>query len=173
MRFLFSPYGRTNRKGIWFFTLIYVVLSGASVVLDQLVDTFSEEMSLGLFESLISLFFLWPSIAVSVRRFHDLNMTGWWVLWFSLLSILLGAIASIVTWNSFGFGLEGVESLDENTPIAEYPVFLWILIGAASIPWLFGAILLYFFPGKKGETRFELDRRQTDEQTDQSPPWID
>ena len=38
-----------------------------------------------------------PSIAVSVRRLHDREMTGWWYLGFIILSAipLIGLLASI------------------------------------------------------------------------------
>jgi uncharacterized membrane protein YhaH (DUF805 family) len=39
-----------------------------------------------------------PSIAVNVRRFHDRDMSGWWVVGFAVLGALpyVGWIASIV-----------------------------------------------------------------------------
>lgn len=54
-------------------------------------------LSLGLY-GLFALFAFIPSIAVTVRRLHDRDMSGWWYLGFTLAGILplVGLIASLV-----------------------------------------------------------------------------
>jgi uncharacterized membrane protein YhaH (DUF805 family) len=37
-----------------------------------------------LFASLLFLLFGLPNIALTIRRFHDLNKSGWWFLWILL-----------------------------------------------------------------------------------------
>jgi uncharacterized membrane protein YhaH (DUF805 family) len=69
--FLFNPHGRISRKGYAIgFLLPYMVLA----VLPGLFLALTGPASLVL--TLIGLFFFWPSIAVSVKRFHDLGRTG-------------------------------------------------------------------------------------------------
>ena len=41
------------------------------------------------FYTIISLILLCPSFAVEVRRFHDMNLSGWWAL---LLEICIGIL---------------------------------------------------------------------------------
>ncbi len=45
-----------------------------------------------LFYGIIFLILLCPSYAVTVRRFHDMNLSGWWVL---LLEICVGTLTYI------------------------------------------------------------------------------
>ncbi len=60
--------GRARRKEYWIFTLVNLLIS---VILSN-VFTF-----LG---TLFSLAILLPSIAVGIRRLHDIGRTGWWLL---------------------------------------------------------------------------------------------
>jgi len=52
------------------------------------------EIYLGLLGTLYSLAVLIPSIAVSVRRLHDINRSGWWLL-IGLIPII-GAIILLI-----------------------------------------------------------------------------
>lgn len=36
----------------------------------------------------VMLGFIWPMISFSIRRFHDRRMSGWWLLWFTILSLV-------------------------------------------------------------------------------------
>ncbi len=83
--------GRARRTEYWMFTLVNFVI----VVLLSLIDTFlgtggfhassggggiSASANLGLLGGLYTLAVLLPSIAVSVRRLHDTDRSGWWFL---------------------------------------------------------------------------------------------
>ena len=81
--------GRARRKEYWMFFLVYALLSGSitAVVmgLDWVVDfvtrgRWADSFSLeaGLTLGVFALIHLLPSIAVTVRRLHDTNRTGWW-----------------------------------------------------------------------------------------------
>lgn len=65
--------GRARRKEYWMFTLVNLVVS---LVL-YLADLF---VTMGLLSVLYSLAILVPSIAVTIRRLHDTNRSGWWFL---------------------------------------------------------------------------------------------
>jgi len=72
--------GRARRKEYWFFALFNAIFVFALTVIDisaGLYDVFAE---IGLLSGLYSLAVLLPSIAVSVRRLHDIGRTGWWLL---------------------------------------------------------------------------------------------
>ena len=72
--------GRARRKEYWFFALFNAIIVFALTVIDisaGLYDAFAE---IGLLSGLYSLAVLLPSIAVSVRRLHDIGRTGWWLL---------------------------------------------------------------------------------------------
>jgi uncharacterized membrane protein YhaH (DUF805 family) len=85
--------GRSRRKEYWYFVLFVVIITVALNMLDLLVGTHTRS-GVGVLSSLFSLAVLIPSIAVSVRRLHDIDRTGWWVL-ISLVP-LIGWIVLVV-----------------------------------------------------------------------------
>ena len=101
--------GRARRSEYWYFLLFSAVLSIASQIanLDEVV----------LFLSLV--LFL-PSLAVSVRRLHDIDRSGWWLL-ISLIP-LVGMIVLIVwackpgTLGANRFGDDPLESTQLTLP---------------------------------------------------------
>ena len=73
-------YGRARRREYWMFVLFNVLISLALGIIDNVIGTYSAEMHTGLFEGIYSLAVLVPSLAVTVRRLHDTNRSGWWLL---------------------------------------------------------------------------------------------
>ena len=86
--------GRARRKEYWMFFLISALISIVLTLLDILLGTYSVEYEAGLFSGLYSLLILIPSIAVVVRRLHDSDRSGWWIL-ISLIP-LIGVIVLFV-----------------------------------------------------------------------------
>ncbi len=72
--------GRSRRKEYWYFVLFVVIVSIVLSLIDSLSGTYHSESGTGLLSGIFSLAILIPSIAVSVRRLHDIGRTGWWVL---------------------------------------------------------------------------------------------
>lgn len=72
--------GRARRQEYWLFVLLYVILSIVAGVIDAVLGTEAVTLILGLA-------LLIPSVAVLIRRLHDLDRTGWWAL-FMFLPIL-------------------------------------------------------------------------------------
>ncbi|MDR0246914.1 MAG: DUF805 domain-containing protein [Burkholderiales bacterium] len=66
--------GRAGRPEFWFFALFYFLIA-IVVGLIEAVIGISPLLFL-----LLSLAFLLPSLAVTVRRFHDQDRSGWFVL---------------------------------------------------------------------------------------------
>jgi uncharacterized membrane protein YhaH (DUF805 family) len=87
-------HGRARRKEFWFFQLFFTLGSIALNVFDVFAGSYSEDYGYGLFGGLFSLAMLLPALAVSVRRLHDTDRTGWWVL-LGLIPII-GIIVLIV-----------------------------------------------------------------------------
>src|SRR5690606_13737347 len=61
---------------------------------DGITGTFSEATGMGLLGGIYALAVLIPSLAVSVRRLHDTDRSGWWLL--IALVPLIGAIVLLV-----------------------------------------------------------------------------
>jgi uncharacterized membrane protein YhaH (DUF805 family) len=72
--------GRARRSEYWYFVLVYILILVALAFVDGLVGTLNEEAGIGLFSGLFALGTLVPGLAVAVRRLHDTNRSGWWVL---------------------------------------------------------------------------------------------
>jgi uncharacterized membrane protein YhaH (DUF805 family) len=72
--------GRSRRKEYWYFVLFTVLISIALNIIDGLTGTYDVGAGVGLLGGIFGLAILIPSIAVSVRRLHDIDRTGWWVL---------------------------------------------------------------------------------------------
>lgn len=89
--FLFNPQGRISRKGWWLgYLLPYLAISIALSVLEGVSGIFAA-VSL-----LVGAFYLWPGlVAVPVKRFHDLGMTGFWQLGFAAANLIV-TIALVV-----------------------------------------------------------------------------
>jgi uncharacterized membrane protein YhaH (DUF805 family) len=78
--------GRAARSESWFWALFAFLLTSAGGIIDQaLVDS-----ETGLVAPLVSLALLVPGLAVAVRRLHDIDRTGWWVLIaFTIIGVIL------------------------------------------------------------------------------------
>jgi uncharacterized membrane protein YhaH (DUF805 family) len=87
--------GRARRSEYWFFVLfsclIVIALGAAGLYVAKLTGgppTLAEYLV-----DFFSLLIFIPSLAVSVRRLHDIGMNGWWVL---LNFVPLGGLVLIV-----------------------------------------------------------------------------
>jgi uncharacterized membrane protein YhaH (DUF805 family) len=72
--------GRSRRMEYWYFVLfnlvVYIVLS----LIDGLLGTYNIVSGVGLLSGIYALAVLIPTLALWVRRLHDIDRTGWWVL---------------------------------------------------------------------------------------------
>ncbi|MDZ7906268.1 MAG: DUF805 domain-containing protein [Cypionkella sp.] len=100
--------GRASRSEYWWFGLGFMLYMLAATALFFLVNGatggFGMDRGISVLGGLIGavaaigyLALIVPAIAVTVRRFHDYNLSGWWVLAGLVLSALpmIGIIASI------------------------------------------------------------------------------
>jgi uncharacterized membrane protein YhaH (DUF805 family) len=74
--------GRAGRAEYWYFVLFNLIIYIVLGIIDQAIAGPSEmgQPSGGILTGLYSLAVLLPSLAVGVRRLHDTNRTGWWLL---------------------------------------------------------------------------------------------
>ena len=87
-------HGRARRKEYWYFILLSSIISTVLTIVDSLTGTFSTASEVGLLGGIYLLATLVPSLAVTVRRLHDTNRSGWWIL-LGLLPVV-GVIILIV-----------------------------------------------------------------------------
>ncbi len=72
--------GRARRSEYWYFVLFNVIASILLGIVDFTFGTMNFESGSGLFGSIYSLGIIIPSIAVGVRRMHDVGKSGWFLL---------------------------------------------------------------------------------------------
>jgi uncharacterized membrane protein YhaH (DUF805 family) len=82
--------GRAPRSEFWYWQLFVTLVVVAAGILDS---GFLPESDVGPISAVASLVLLLPNIAMAIRRLHDIDRTGWWVL---LALTLIGAILLIV-----------------------------------------------------------------------------
>ena len=83
--------GRARRKEYWMFVLFNVLAQVAIGFVCGLVGLVEEAGTIG---SLYGLALLLPGIAVTVRRLHDTDHSGWWL--FITMIPVIGAIIFLV-----------------------------------------------------------------------------
>jgi len=120
--------GRARRKEYWMFVLFNMIFAIVAITLDNVLGLSggsyeaAEASASVMFESgpiymVYSLAVLLPSLAVSVRRLHDVNKSGWWLL-ISLIPII-GGIWLLILFvrdsqagkNQYGPNPKGVEPM--------------------------------------------------------------
>jgi uncharacterized membrane protein YhaH (DUF805 family) len=94
VRTCFSKYvtfsGRARRPEYWYWVLFGVLVAIAAAILDAVIFGTNS----GVFSGLSSLALLLPNLAVTVRRLHDTDRSGWWML--ILLLPFVGAVVLFV-----------------------------------------------------------------------------
>lgn len=80
--------GRAVRSQFWYFVLFSFIISFVLGIVDGML--FGRQI----LSMIFNLAVLIPSIAIAVRRLHDLGKTGWWYL--LILVPLIGIIVLIV-----------------------------------------------------------------------------
>ena len=83
--------GRSSAGAYWYFALWSFLLVILSALIDLTFDLVDKYLN---FSNLFSLVTLLPGISLSVRRLHDINRSGWWLL----LSITLIGLIPLIYW---------------------------------------------------------------------------
>lgn len=81
----------------WWFLASFVIGLGLSIADSVVFNTVFEHN--GPLYSAWSLATLIPGLAIGVRRLHDINKSGWWML---LIFTIIGIIPLIIWWASRG-----------------------------------------------------------------------
>ena len=78
--------GRATRSEYWFYMLFYFILAVLVGMIDTLLinpmlgATSQQAGEGGFLQIILALVLLVPSIAIGVRRLHDIGKSGWWLL---------------------------------------------------------------------------------------------
>jgi uncharacterized membrane protein YhaH (DUF805 family) len=72
--------GRARRKEYWMFLLFNIVISIVLALIDTTLGLMVAGGSIGVLGLIYGLAVLLPGIGVAIRRLHDTNRSGWWLL---------------------------------------------------------------------------------------------
>lgn len=151
--------GRARRKEYWLYVLLLLIVSTLLQVIENMAG-FKSVMpgtnalvgpqvgGTGPLSGLFGLAVLVPSIAVTVRRLHDTNRSGWWAgaffgMYFALIALAIGWV----------FSLSGTSGAGPNLAIVAAMGVLGLAVG------IFAIVILVFmcFDGTRGANRFGAD----------------
>lgn len=65
--------GRARRQEYWMYILVYIILAIVAAIIDGIIG-------MRIIGGILSLALLVPTIAVGVRRLHDISKSGWFLL---------------------------------------------------------------------------------------------
>jgi uncharacterized membrane protein YhaH (DUF805 family) len=118
--------GRAQRREYWMFYLLYVIIAVAlNVVFGLIGAAIARDGSGwalgGVVVALFSIALIIPSVAVMVRRLHDIGRTGWWVLislipFGSLVLLVFAVLDSQLGDNQWGPNPKGVPGYPAPSP---------------------------------------------------------
>ncbi len=106
--------GRAGRKEFWMFYLVYILIFIAIGIVSAILP-----QSIGSMVSMLSVVFALalfiPTIAVSIRRLHDTDRSGWWML--------LGMIPLVNFYVLYLLIIEGTQGPNRfgDSPVAMIP----------------------------------------------------
>jgi uncharacterized membrane protein YhaH (DUF805 family) len=134
--------GRINRGKYWLAVLIFFIISLVMAILGYASD---QMIAFQLLNLIVSIGIMVASIAIGIKRLHDRDRSGWWLLVFYLVPSLLFGIGTLVFL--YGVGDEAVGGM-----IGGGIVYL---LGFAILVWAF--IELGCLRGTLGPNRFGPD----------------
>ena len=133
--------GRAPRAEYWWFYLGTVIVQIPLTIIDKVIGGFGD---FSLFSSLFSLATLIPWLAVTVRRLHDTDRSGWWLL------VLVAAFAVIGIMLAIDLAAPGAASIAASFTGMLIAILLMLI---ASITFLVFMVL----PGTDGPNSYGPD----------------
>jgi len=158
-QFYFSPSSRISRSQFWLRGILPIW--GIWIVLYILVISFAVGGSaagagvFGFLMGIYSLAIIWPALVIYIKRIHDRNKSGWFILIPVIPGVLLG-----ITWGVAVVGMLSTAATGANPSAG-------VLVGAGAFTWIlllahFGISLWFFIEfgcmrGTIGSNRFGAD----------------
>jgi uncharacterized membrane protein YhaH (DUF805 family) len=90
---------RAARSEYWFWALFFALVYLVTAIIDVLIMS-AGNGGIGVLSGLAALALFLPSLAVTIRRLHDLDRSGWWV--FLGFVPLVGGIILLIWYCSKG-----------------------------------------------------------------------
>jgi uncharacterized membrane protein YhaH (DUF805 family) len=127
MDFLFGFQGRINRAKYWLFVLISLIVGLLLSALTYVFQTIGLGMIGIIIAVIVDIAFFVAGIAVGIKRLHDRDKSGWWLLVFYLVpGILFGVGAGLAMATGRG-GISMILSL------AAFAFLIWAFVEFACL----------------------------------------
>jgi uncharacterized membrane protein YhaH (DUF805 family) len=100
--------GRAPRAEYWWFALLVVLIDGAASLVDFVLDNAFEKFGGnhgGFFTMIAAVVLILPQLTVSIRRLHDVDRSGWWLLAPAGIAFAAGIAAGATSGDVGGSGL--------------------------------------------------------------------
>jgi uncharacterized membrane protein YhaH (DUF805 family) len=130
--------GRASRSEFWWWTLFAVLVQSATSIIDDTVN------------SIASLALLLPGIAVNVRRLHDTNRRGTWLIW-PLITLVVGIVSFVLFAVAASLDLAKSSEWDLENAVQGAPVAFVVVGGVALLATLVLGLLNLSFTLMKSD----------------------
>lgn len=162
---LFGFHGRLSRRDFWLIMLGVVVVNWISVLVfpdpfvppalmseeDPISRAYaaSEVFQANWTDTIVGVLLLWPALAASVKRCHDRNRSGVWLLAFWGPALVSGVVGIVVRelWLVWLYGLSSPFYIWPAGPFLTATTLAFVL-------WLWGLVELGFLSGTPGENTY-------------------
>ena len=114
--------GRARRKEYWMFSLVQFILGLILFTADVILFVLPSD-GFPILTMLYVTFAFFPSLAVAVRRLHDIGKSGWWYVKVCLVIYAVSIVLAIL------WAIGSIYSIDVLMYIS-IPLFLLVYIGA-------------------------------------------
>lgn len=145
--------GRARRSEYWYFTLANIIISFIAMIIDEILHLKIGSSNSGVVNSLYGLIMFVPSLAVSVRRLHDIGKSGWLLL-IAYAIMIIGVVALVATSMSAIMG-----GGDMPTFGASFIIGILMILGVAI--WI---LILFCKEGDQGANKYGADPKANAEE---------
>lgn len=110
---LFTFQGRINRAKYWLAVLIYFVAAIVLALLGFMADRIVGGVGLlyGIVGTVVYVALLVSSVGVGIKRLHDRDRPGWWLLIFYVLPTVILLVGTFLSWSTRSMAISAVFSL--------------------------------------------------------------
>jgi len=144
--------GRSSRSEFWFFILFYIIIVILATVIDATILGSQMGQGIGILSGIVMLVHIIPGLAVSVRRLHDIDRTGFWVLLFVLAPALIWIVGLLIMGGSILMMMGGTDA----SAAAGFATMGmgFLVIGLIILAIVILAIVFYVTPGTLGPNTY-------------------
>jgi uncharacterized membrane protein YhaH (DUF805 family) len=174
---LFNASGRINRAKWWLTILVIFVIELVVDILSRVVPEGGAGIAVGILSLLAMVAVIWISIAAGIKRLHDLDRAGAWLVLFYLVPVLLGIALVVAVVINIGVG--DLASLNEGEIVRRLTdEAFWRSLGVVVLAFVIPTVVLTIWqliwlgclPGTPGPNRFGADPRPGQAVPSQSRP---